>query len=109
MMTGGDASSSGISSAAGGRISRSSGSTNGGGLFDPETLPTKIAELRQDLLSLITLDNELFKNLLTINDTIEELREQRVTADNLQGNLKHMIYCALFIFYREMKLSLQLF
>ena len=63
------------------------GSTNGagGGLFDPETLPTRIAELRRDLLSLITLDNELFKNLLTINDTIEEMREQKTSANTLQG------------------------
>ena len=46
-------------------------------LFDPEVLPSKISQLRQDLLSLINLDNELFKHLLTINDTLEELREQR--------------------------------
>ena len=59
--------SSGIGSTGGGRISSASGSTSvGGGLFDPEILPTKIADLRRDLLSLITLDNELFKNLLTM-------------------------------------------
>ena len=83
-------SSSGIgSSVAGGRTSSSSGRTSvSGGLFDPETLPAKIADLRRDLLSLITLDNELFKNLLTINDTIEEMREQKIAStNNLQGNL----------------------
>ena len=82
--------SSGIGSVAGGRTSSSSGRTSvGGGLFDPETLPTKIADLRRDLLSLITLDNELFKNLLTINDTIEEMREQKLAStNNLQGNVK---------------------
>ena len=76
--------SSGIGSVAG-RISSSS--TGSGGLFDPETLPTKIADLRRDLLSLITLDNELFKNLLSINDTIEEMREQKLAStNNLQGS-----------------------
>ena len=48
-------------------------------LFDPEVLPNKINQLRQDMLSLINLDNELFKQLLTINDTLEELKEQRVS------------------------------
>ena len=84
-------SSSGIgSSLAGGRTSSSSGSTSiSGGLFDPDTLPSKIADLRRDLLSLITLDNELFKNLLTINDTIEELREQKMaSSNNLQGKFR---------------------
>ena len=93
MITGCDESSctSGLgSSVAGGRTSSSSGSTSiSGGLFDPDTLPTKIADLRRDLLSLITLDNELFKNLLTINDTIEEMREQRLASSNsLQGKFK---------------------
>lgn len=53
-------------------------------LFDPEVLPSKISQLRQDLLSLINLDNELFKHLLTINDTLEELREQRNVPKRLQ-------------------------
>ena len=85
-------SSSGIgSSFAGGRTSSSSGRTSvSGGLFDPETLPSKIADLRRDLLSLITLDNELFKNLLTINDTIEEMREQKMAStNNLQGMINY--------------------
>ena len=81
---------SGIGESVAGRTSSSSGCTSitSGGLFDPETLPNKIADLRRDLLSLITLDNELFKNLLTINDTIEEMREQKLASNNhLQGNL----------------------
>ena len=85
-MTAGGDESSGLGSVIGRTSSSCGGSTNGGGgLFDPEILPTKIAELRRDLLSLITLDNELFRNLLTINDTIEEMREQRTSANNLQG------------------------
>ena len=78
----------GSSVTGGGRNSSSSGSTSmSGGLFDPETLPNKIADLRRDLLSLITLDNELFKNLLTINDTIEEMKDQRLASStsNLKG------------------------
>ena len=81
---------SGIGESVAGRTSSSSGCTSitSGGLFDPETLPNKIADLRRDLLSLITLDNELFKNLLTINDTIEEMREQKLASNNhLQGKL----------------------
>ena len=79
--------SSGLGSVSDRTNSACGGSTNGGGggLFDPETLPTRIAELRRDLLSLITLDNELFKNLLTINDTIEEMREQKTSVNTLQG------------------------
>ena len=81
----------GSSVTGGGRNSSSSGSTSmSGGLFDPETLPNKIADLRRDLLSLITLDNELFKNLLTINDTIEEMKDQRLA--NSTSNLKGMDY-----------------
>ena len=102
--------SSGIGSVAG-RTSSSSGRTSvggGGGLFDPEILPTKIADLRRDLLSLITLDNELFKNLLTINDTIEEMREQKLAStNNLQGNLnlvKKHFFCRIhFIFNGKYK------
>ena len=56
----------------------------GGDLFDPDVLPTRISQLRQDLLSLINLDNELFKHLLTINDTLEELKEQRQGVDKSQ-------------------------
>ena len=39
-------------------------------------LPLKIAQLRRELLSLVSLDNQLFKHLLTLNDTIEDLRER---------------------------------
>ena len=86
---------SGIGESVAGRTSSSSGCTSitSGGLFDPETLPNKIADLRKDLLSLITLDNELFKNLLTINDTIEEMREQRLASNNhLQGIQNRLIF-----------------
>ena len=66
-------------------ISDEGSSISGGGdLFDPDVLPTRISQLRQDLLSLINLDNELFKHLLTINDTLEELKEQRQGADKSQ-------------------------
>ena len=58
--------------------------SGGGDLFDPNVLPTRICQLRHDLLSLINLDNELFKHLLTINDTLEELKEQRQGADKSQ-------------------------
>ncbi len=40
-------------------------------------LPTQIAQLRSELLSLAHLDNELFKNLLALNDKLEELKLQR--------------------------------
>ena len=86
---------SGIGESVAGRTSSSSGCTSitSGGLFDPETLPNKIADLRKDLLSLITLDNELFKNLLTINDTIEEMREQRLASNNhLQGIQNRLLF-----------------
>ena len=33
-------------------------------------LPLKIAQLRRELLSLVNLDNELFKHLLTLNDKV---------------------------------------
>ena len=62
----------------------SGGGGGGGDLFDPDVLPTRISQLRQDLLSLINLDNELFKHLLTINDTLEELKEQRQGVDKSQ-------------------------
>ena len=89
---------SGIGESVAGRTSSSSGCTSitSGGLFDPETLPNKIADLRRDLLSLITLDNELFKNLLTINDTIEEMREQRLTSNN---HLQGMLWVTVLISY----------
>ena len=38
-------------------------------------LPLKIAQLRRELLSLANVDNELFRNLLTLNEKIEELRK----------------------------------
>lgn len=44
-------------------------------LNDPSFLQTKLDLLRTELLSLIHLDNELFKQLLTLNDTIEEMKE----------------------------------
>ena len=34
----------------------------------------KIAQLRRELLSLANVDNELFRNLLTLNEKIEDLR-----------------------------------
>ena len=37
-------------------------------------LPNQIAQLRSELLSLAHLDNELFKNLLALNDKLEELK-----------------------------------
>ncbi len=37
-------------------------------------LPLKIAQLRREILSLADVDNELFKNLLTLNDKIEDLK-----------------------------------
>ena len=42
---------------------------------DQTSLQGKIDFLRSELLGLITQDNELFKQLLTLNDTIEELKE----------------------------------
>ena len=40
-------------------------------------LPNQIAQLRSELLSLAHLDNELFKNLLALNDKLEELKLHR--------------------------------
>ena len=40
-------------------------------------LPHQIAQLRSELLSLAHLDNELFKNLLALNDKLEELKLHR--------------------------------
>ena len=94
----------GSSVTGGGRNSSSSGSTSmSGGLFDPETLPNKIADLRRDLLSLITLDNELFKNLLTINDTIEEMKDQRLanSTSNLKGRDYLLITCPFLLIRRK--------
>ena len=44
-------------------------------------LPSQIAQLRTELLSLAHMDNELFKNLLALNDKLEELKLQR-SADH---------------------------
>ena len=41
------------------------------------TLSNQIGRLRNELLSLAHLDNELFKNLLALNDKLEELKLQR--------------------------------
>ena len=44
----------------------------------PESsLSNQIGRLRSELLSLAHLDNELFKNLLALNDKLEELKLQR--------------------------------
>ena len=43
-------------------------------------LPSQIAQLRTELLSLAHLDNQLFKNLLALNDKLEELKLQRSTG-----------------------------
>ncbi len=39
-------------------------------------LPSQIAELRSELLSLARMDNELFKNLLALNDMLEDMTMQ---------------------------------
>ena len=49
--------------------------TQGGSQFSK--LPSQISQLRSELLSLAHLDNELFKNLLALNDKLEELKLQR--------------------------------
>ena len=43
-------------------------------------LPNQIAQLRSELLSLAHLDNELFRNLLALNDKLEELKLHRDQA-----------------------------
>lgn len=45
-------------------------------------LPNQIAQLRSELLSLAHLDNELFKNLLALNDKLEELKLDREQASS---------------------------
>lgn len=50
---------------------------------DFSTLPGQIAKLRRELLSLAHMDNELFKNLLALNDKLEELKLQRGVASSL--------------------------
>ena len=45
-------------------------------------LPSQIAQLRSELLSLAHMDNELFKNLLALNDKLEELKLQRSNIAN---------------------------
>jgi hypothetical protein len=40
-------------------------------------LPNQLTKLRSELLSLAHMDNELFKNLLALNDKLEELKIQR--------------------------------
>merc|ERR1711953_1077622 len=51
-------------------------------------LPSQIAQLRTELLSLAHLDNELFKNLLALNDKLEELKLQRSTQ--LEASQSHL-------------------
>lgn len=48
-------------------------------------LPHQITRLRSELLSLAHLDNELFKNLLALNDKLEELKLQR-DQDHFPGD-----------------------
>ena len=60
-------------------------------------LPLKIAQLRRELLSLVNLDNELFKHLLTLNDKIEDLRERSASPKTIakpeiiEKPVKHII------------------
>lgn len=49
-------------------------------------LPHQIAQLRSELLSLAHLDNELFKNLLALNDKLEELKLQRDASSGNNSN-----------------------
>ena len=49
-------------------------------------LPSQIAQLRSELLSLAHMDNELFKNLLALNDKLEELKLQRSNADPVHSH-----------------------
>ena len=52
-------------------------STDHGDQDNFSKLPSQIVQLRSELLSLAHMDNELFKNLLALNDKLEELKLQR--------------------------------